>query len=74
MTIIWFDVVAQRRRVKLACTVCGKVLKRIISVHQTLNPVNCDGYGKTKSEAQIRAELPGMLDTLEKRERKTARR
>lgn len=73
MTRLTFDEVGQRRRVKLACVVCGKMLKRIVYAYQTVNPFNKDGRGGVKGIATIRAELPAMLDKAEAFERKTAR-
>lgn len=64
MTRLTFDEVGQRRRVQFPCTVCGKVLKRVIYVYQTINPynrtLNSQGLVRPKLEAEIRAELPAM--------------
>lgn len=67
-----YQEIARRRDVSVACTKCGKKLRRTIKAYQTLNPFNRNEDGSSKTAEQIWAELPAKLDHTEAKLRETA--
>lgn len=60
-----FESVKRTRVKKVACTVCGKKMRRQLTVDQTINPFNKNSDGEPKTRGEIWEELGAQLDAWE---------
>jgi hypothetical protein len=53
MTTVRFQEIKARKQVTLPCRVCGKKVKRAVTVIYTVNPFNKTKYGVPKSRKEV---------------------
>lgn len=62
MTVINFEVIKYKEKVKGICVKCGKKKQRMIKAEQTVNPFNKDEAGNPKNKFEVqKSTLDEML-------------